>query len=160
MRTDMISSYDITLGTAAQLGAQLDLLETALLKILGIKPALFRAPYGSTNPELIAYLNSRGYTVLGWNALTGDADGATVEAQFASLSTARVGDMFLAHDINQGTVEQVIPRAVPGLVARGIKLVTADQCLGIPAYQGVGAGYGTRDASWTCTGTPVPGEGF
>lgn len=57
------SHYDITLYNTSVLGAQLDMVETALWRILGVKPALFRPPYGSYNNVTLAYLNSRGYTV-------------------------------------------------------------------------------------------------
>lgn len=152
--------YDITLGTIEQLGEQLDLVETALLRILGAKPALFRPPYGSINEETLSYLNSRGYTVAGWSDDTGDSTGADVAEQKAVLDAAEPGNLFLAHETYQSTVEETIPDSIPGLVARGLQFITVDQCLDIPAYQSAGAAYGIKDDTWTCEGTPVPGEDF
>lgn len=152
------SHYDITTGSTADLGRQLDLIEEALLKILGIKPALFRAPYGAINDEMTAFLNSRGYTAIGWTDDTGDTGGASVAAQITVLQTASAGKLFLAHETQQSTVQEVIPGAIPGLVAKGVKFVPVDQCLGISAYHGGWAGFGVRDDTWTCEGKPLPGK--
>ncbi|RDW75379.1 hypothetical protein BP6252_06521 [Coleophoma cylindrospora] len=152
--------YNITLGTTDNLGHQLDLVETALWNILGVKPALFRPPYGAQNAELVSYLNSRGYTVVGWSTDTQDSVGATVATSEGILNAATAGNLFLAHETIQTTVQQVIPDTIPGLVARGVNLVTVDQCLGVNPYQAVRGSYGERDASWTCQGTPAPGQGF
>jgi peptidoglycan/xylan/chitin deacetylase (PgdA/CDA1 family) len=142
-----------------QLGNQLDLMETALLKILGVKPALFRPPYGSINDDITAYLNSRGYTVVGWSGDAGDSENIPLDQQVANLNAATEGSILLAHETDASTVEQVIPATIPGLVQKGLKLIPLNQCLDVQAYQSAPVAYGERDETWTCTGTPAPGSG-
>jgi peptidoglycan/xylan/chitin deacetylase (PgdA/CDA1 family) len=52
---------DISKLSTSELNQQLDLIETALMKILGVKPKYFRPPYGSYNSKALAVLKSRGY---------------------------------------------------------------------------------------------------
>ena len=47
--------------TAAQLNQQITLVETALKKILGVKPAFFRPPYGAYNAAAVKIIKARGY---------------------------------------------------------------------------------------------------
>lgn len=44
-----------------------------------------------------------------------------------------------------------MPAVIPMLIAKGYKLVTISECLGIPAYYTVGP-IGKRDSTWTCSG--------
>lgn len=53
---------DITALTTEQLNRQLDLIETALVKILGVKPRFFRPPYGRYDSKSLKVLKQRGYT--------------------------------------------------------------------------------------------------
>ncbi|POW08823.1 hypothetical protein PSHT_09383 [Puccinia striiformis] len=62
------------------LNQQLDLVERALMKILGVKPKFFRAPYGEHNKQSLDILAKRGYTVVDWSFDSGDSVGATPES--------------------------------------------------------------------------------
>jgi peptidoglycan/xylan/chitin deacetylase (PgdA/CDA1 family) len=152
--------YDITSLPLASLGASLDLLETALLKILGVKPALFRPPYGSISDEYVEYLNGRGYTVVGWSIDSGDSVGVGYDEQVANVRAAGEWDIVLEHEVHAQTVQQLVTDTVPWLVLGGQKVVTVDVCLDVKPYQGSPVGYGVRDETWTCEGTPAPGGGW
>lgn len=154
------SHYDITAFNNSVLGAQLDMVELALWRILGIKPALFRPPYGSYTQSNLDYLNSRGYTVVGWDIDTEDALGATVAYSTNAALQAESGSMILGHEIIQTTVTTVVPAVVPKLQAQGLTLVTVSDQLNIQPYQVTGGIQQVKDATWTCTGTPAPGEGY
>jgi len=133
--------YDITTGTIDQLGNQLDLVETALLKILGVKPALFRPPYGNINVDITSYLNSRDYTVVGWSDDSQDSADAPIDQQIALLNNEAEGSIMLAHETRQSPVDQLVPAIIPGLLAKGVKLMTLDQCLAV-ARGGIPGGGG------------------
>lgn len=141
---------DITTITDAQLGAELDRIEDALWKIIGIKPALFRPPYGSINAEKTAYLNSRGYTVVTWDCDTGDSVGASVSE---SMNTVRQcthdTSMILSHETYQSTAEQLAPQMISYIQGLGLTIQNIDQCLDVSPYQAIGS-YQTRDSTWTC----------
>jgi peptidoglycan/xylan/chitin deacetylase (PgdA/CDA1 family) len=53
---------DITKLSPEELHYQLDLLETALWKILGIKPRFFRPPFGEYDNKSLKVLQERGYS--------------------------------------------------------------------------------------------------
>jgi len=137
--------------TDEQTGVELDKLEVAFWKILGIKPALFRPPYGSFNARNINYLNSRGYTVVYWDVDTKDSLGTSPSASMdIVLSETTSHSLILAHETIPSTPSTLTPQIIQHVQGTlGAKLVTADKCLDIEPYQAVGS-YGTRDASWVC----------
>ncbi|KAI5481137.1 carbohydrate esterase family 4 protein [Pseudohyphozyma bogoriensis] len=152
---------DITTLTTAQLNEQITLVETALMKILGIKPKYFRPPYGSYNDASVAVLAARGYKVATWNFDSGDSDGKTASQSVALYSKlyAKYPKPYMAlnHETYASTGNTVMPTVIPKLVKAGYKLVTVAQCLGDSSpYQKVGTP-GKRDKTWTCAGTPQPG---
>jgi peptidoglycan/xylan/chitin deacetylase (PgdA/CDA1 family) len=153
------SHADITTLSSWELDQELDELENALWKILGVKPALFRPPYGSYNQDTIDNLNERGYTVVGWgrkpDADLGDAIGKSVlesnNVVDSLLNTDKVdGTLFLGHDTHWTTAHEVLPYALSKLSEKGVHVVTADRCLGVQPYQAIGAP-SERDESWTCS---------
>ncbi|GAA5907747.1 hypothetical protein JCM6882_008962 [Rhodosporidiobolus microsporus] len=155
------SHPDIAKLSDAQLNKQLDLVESALKKIIGVKPRFFRAPYGSVSSANLKVLKSRGYSVIGWNHDSFDAsqyDGQPSKslAEYRKLSTSK-SYIALNHETKQSTAKTVIPTIVPELVMKGFKLVDMATCLGVSPYQSVGTP-GKRDKTWTCSGTPAPGQ--
>ncbi|GAA5838962.1 hypothetical protein JCM11251_007840 [Rhodosporidiobolus azoricus] len=157
------SHPDIARLSDSQLNKQLDLVETALRKILGVKPRFFRAPYGSVSSANLRVLKNRGYSVIGWNHDSFDAgsnDGNPVKsvAAYKALS-ASGGKSYIAlnHETKQGTARTIIPQIVPELKKKGFRLVSMSECLNLSPYQSVGTP-GKRDSSWTCSGTPAPGQ--
>lgn len=56
------SHSDITTLSEDDLNDELARLEEAMKKILGVKPRLFRPPYGNYNDESLRVLSNRGYS--------------------------------------------------------------------------------------------------
>jgi peptidoglycan/xylan/chitin deacetylase (PgdA/CDA1 family) len=56
------SHADITKLSASDLNEELRKVEVAMKKILGIKPKLFRPPYGNFNDDALRVLHDRGYS--------------------------------------------------------------------------------------------------
>ncbi|ORY86050.1 hypothetical protein BCR35DRAFT_302700 [Leucosporidium creatinivorum] len=154
------SHPDISTLTDAQLNGQLTFVETALKKILGVKPRFFRPPYGSYNAANLRVLKSRGYKVVTWNFDSLDADGATAAQSIASFKKLEPGfpktHISLDHETHETTASKIVPTIVPRLIKDGWKLVTVADCLGESPYQSTGTP-GKRDKTWTCAGTPAPG---
>ncbi|GAA6046787.1 hypothetical protein JCM3770_005643 [Rhodotorula araucariae] len=153
------SHVNITKITAAQLNKQLDLVEGALKKIIGVKPRFFRPPYGAFNQAALKVLQQRGYTVVNWNFDSGDSMNKTADQSIAAYKKLAYPWPYIAlnHDTRKSTVDVVLPSVVPALVNKGYKLVSIAECLGSSPYQSTGAA-GTRDGTWTCKGTPGPGQ--
>lgn len=120
---------------------------------------MFRPPYGAISDEYTTYLNGRGYTVVGWSEDSGDSVGDSLDEQIANVNTMTTGSIILAHETYQTTVESLVPQTVPGLIAKGVKILPIDQCLNVAPYQAAAVPYGVKDETWTCAGTPAPGSG-
>ncbi|KAI7948864.1 hypothetical protein MJO29_010529 [Puccinia striiformis f. sp. tritici] len=157
------SHPNISTLSAPQLNQQLDLVERALMKILGVKPKFIRAPYGEHNKQSLDILAKRGYTVVDWSFDSGDSVGATPESSMKGYNKLAkkfpAPQIALNHETYQTTATKVIPYAVPVLQKAGYRLVHVSECLGTGTdinhlYQFVGKP-SARDSSWTCAGTPT-----
>ncbi|GAC96166.1 chitin deacetylase [Pseudozyma hubeiensis SY62] len=153
------SHPDISKMNNQQLDQQVQLVEDALWKILGVVPACIRAPYGSIRSDQVKYLNDRwGLVVVGWNYDTKDADGAGTQAGLKLYKNLRqpAQAIVLNHETVQGTIDTVMPQAVNIVRQNGYTSHTVQRNLGFNPYKVVGK-YQNRDSSWTCDGTPAPG---
>ena len=63
--------------TDAQLQADLTKVEGALAKVLGIRPALFRPPYGAYTQKSLNTAAAKGYQTILWSFDSEDSLGAT-----------------------------------------------------------------------------------
>ncbi|GAA5870576.1 hypothetical protein JCM3774_003712 [Rhodotorula dairenensis] len=150
---------DIKTLTSEELHRELDLLETALWKILGIKPRFFRPPYGEFDSKSLKVLKQRGYKVVLWDFDSGDGIEATPEQSIegykelvASFPSPHIA---LNHEIESNTVWWVMPTVMPWLKDAGYKFVDLGKCLAIEPYQAVGAP-SERDSTWTCDSVAKP----
>lgn len=158
------SHPNITLLTDAQFNQQLDLIETAMRKILGVKPRYFRPPYGNVSEANLRILNKRGYKVINWTFDSGDSLDVPAKQSIKDYDqTARLfplPQIALNHETIESTAQTVAPYAIKRLKKAGYRLVTIAECLGNKNtpndfYQWVGKP-SKRDSSWTCEGTPAP----
>lgn len=152
------SHPDITKLKDSELNIELDRMETALKKILGVVPRYFRAPYGSTNNHTLDILFKRGYRVIDWTFDAGDANDDPPEKSIQGYSNLAKSypspQIALNHETYGTTADRVVPYAVDVLQKAGYKLVSISECLGsknTPSdfYQYVGKPQ-ERDSSWTC----------
>jgi len=154
----------MTQGNEAQINQQLQLVEEAMIKILGVKPKWFRPPYGEYNALLLKVLADRGYSgLVYWSQDSGDSaspqpSASTIISRYQSYPARTI---VLNHETYSLTVNDVMPKVVPQLKSK-YSLVSVPQCLGISSnpsdwYQYVQPA-GTRDATWTCSGKPGPGQ--
>ncbi|KDN48189.1 carbohydrate esterase family 4 protein [Tilletiaria anomala UBC 951] len=138
--------------TPQELDEQMDLIEEALWKILGIVPAVVRPPYGEANAQVVAQLNARGYTVVTWDVDSGDSVGVVAADSIARLQAFKYPQphMPLNHEMYQSSVDTVAPAMLPYLKKQGYKMLTIAQCLnGVAPYKIVGKPQ-QRDETWTC----------
>lgn len=136
---------------------ELEKVETAFIKILGVKPLYFRPPYGEYDDNVLKVLSDRGYKKLFmWTHDTEDANGKG--ADFGRNVIGQVRDqspkpaLILSHSTQDVTHSQVVPWGLDQLTGRGYKLVSVDTCMGDEGewpYQWVG-NPGQRDGSWKC----------
>ncbi|KAJ6464878.1 carbohydrate esterase family 4 protein, partial [Mycena sanguinolenta] len=136
------SHADLTQLSTAQIQDGMYRMEEAFSRILGIKPAFMRPPFGDTNSNVQSIAASRGQSLALWDTDTGDADGNTVgqsEAIYLQAANAHVENaLILNHETEQTTATQLVPYAINLFQSRGYNLVSLAQCLNVDPYQAIG----------------------
>ncbi|KIO17258.1 hypothetical protein M407DRAFT_32014 [Tulasnella calospora MUT 4182] len=142
--------------TNPQLKTEMTKTDTALKKILGVKPAFVRPPYGSYNDASREVAASNGQSIVIWDFDSGDTAGWTVDqskAAYKAIADKKPKTILtLNHETHETTVKQVLPYALKTLQAKGYKFVTVAQCLGnkAPYLTMPGLKATPRDATWKC----------
>jgi peptidoglycan/xylan/chitin deacetylase (PgdA/CDA1 family) len=148
----------------SQIDEQIQGVETALFKILGVVPACIRPPYGEANQHVVDYLNNRwGYVVVNWNFDTQDADGATVKFSKSVINKIKAPKhaIILMHETVDTTANSLFPYAISKAKSNGYStsnMYTVPAGLKFNGYKLVGQP-SQRDSSWTCDNLPQPGQG-
>ncbi|EGG03711.1 family 4 carbohydrate esterase [Melampsora larici-populina 98AG31] len=164
-----------------QMHDQIGRVEDAMIKILGVKPLYFRPPYGEYNRELVQVLKQRGYRAMVlWSHDSGDSleEPPPPREIITTYEEYKPKQIILNHESHESTVNeprrelkvhphisasQVMPEVIPQLRQRGLEMVSVGECHSASEsdprhwYEVVGPP-GTPDSSWTCQGTPGPGE--
>ncbi|KAJ6473636.1 carbohydrate esterase family 4 protein [Mycena vitilis] len=118
-------------------------MEEAFSRILGIKPAFMRPPYGEYNGEIQSIASARGQNLALWDWDTGDADGNSTAQSEAVYNDVVNGHLkhavILEHEIEKTTATTLVGYALKLFKSKGYNLVTLAQCVGQNPYQAVGA---------------------
>ncbi|MCL0058055.1 polysaccharide deacetylase family protein [Dehalococcoidales bacterium] len=118
---------------------ELELAQEAIYRASGVKPNLFRPPYGLWSPWLLRAAANLGFAVITWDNMTNDWDLRNGPEQItnAILKRAKPGGIIVLHD-GRGTRQDFAPtsllRALPhilaGLKQQGYQLVTVPELIG------------------------------
>lgn len=93
-------------------------------------PPMMRPPGGSHNTTVREVLRTMGLPVILWDIDTRDWEGLTAAQVRDKALEARSGSIVLLHD---GTnVVEALPEIIRGLRAKGLRLVSLDELLGLP----------------------------
>ncbi|KAF7986562.1 hypothetical protein HWV62_26304 [Athelia sp. TMB] len=142
---------DLTTLTEAQIDNELFLVEQAFERLLGVKPAFLRPPYGNYNNLARQVAAQRGQTMITWDFDSGDSTGSTAaqsNAAYDALAKQHPKTILaLNHEVYKTTAYTVVPHAIRTLQAAGYNLVTVAECLGMQPYQSVG---NPQSGFWTC----------
>ncbi|KAJ6631854.1 hypothetical protein B0H10DRAFT_777 [Mycena sp. CBHHK59/15] len=154
------SHADLTSLSTSQIQDAMFRMEEAFSRILGIKPAFMRPPYGDYNSNIQSIAAARGQSLALWDWDTGDADGNTTaesEAVYNDVANAKVKNaLILEHETEETTATTLVPYALSLFKSKSYNLVTMAECLGVDPYQAIGVPQ-QQSSSWTCDGTPDPG---
>ncbi|KAF7319735.1 hypothetical protein MKEN_00755700 [Mycena kentingensis (nom. inval.)] len=151
------SHPDLATLSTAQIHDNFYRIDEALSRILGIRPAFMRPPFGSYNGNVQSISIARGQSLALWDWDTEDANGASVSFskgvydQVASSHPSNA--LILEHETVDTTPTQLVPYAIKLFKSKGYNLVTMAECLGVAPYQVVGVPQ-DRTSAWTCDGTP------
>ncbi|KAJ6523846.1 chitin deacetylase [Mycena capillaripes] len=139
------SHVDLTTISTAQIQDGMFRMEEAFSRILGIKPAFMRPPFGNADSNLAniqSIAAARGQSIALWDWDTGDADGNTTaqsEALYDDIANGNVKNaLILNHETEENTATVLVGYALNLFKSRGYNLVTMAQCLGVDPYQAIG----------------------
>lgn len=98
-------------------------------KITGVKPTLFRCPYGEYDDHVINTVNSIGMTAIQWNVDSLDWKGISA-SEITQRVTSKVvpGSIILFHNAAANTPE-ALPSIIEGLIADGYDIVPVSEIL-------------------------------
>jgi len=109
---------------------------------VGVCPAIFRPPHGTHTWFMSRVVDDAGMTLVNWDVSA--KDWVEHDAQKLArhiLDRVRPGSVILLHDgldgnigANRSVVVEALPAILDGLEEKGLKPVTLDQLLGVPAY--------------------------
>lgn len=133
---------DITKLTPDQVREQVTRTEDEIYRIVGLRTALFRPPFGFLNQDSIQVLLGLGYKIIMWNVDSLDWVGLT-GPMIASRVIPKItpGAIVLMHNACDGSVDagtgttQSLPYIIETLKAEGYTFTTIPSLLNIPAYK-------------------------
>jgi len=115
-------------GVRSQLKRTDDLIKS----LIGIRPTLFRPPYGALTSRQKKWIPEEfGYKIILWDVdpLDWKEPGpATVTNRI--VKNTRPGSIVLSHDIHRGTIE-AMPATIDQLLAKHYKFVTVSELIGL-----------------------------
>lgn len=126
--------HDRLAGRPREAHRQLRLTNAAIERAAGVRPRLFRPPYGSVSRSVVAAARLAGLTTVRW-----DVDPHDYEAPGADtihrrvVRRARPGSIVLLHDERRALEQTAVAldALVPELRGRGYELVTVSELLGL-----------------------------
>jgi peptidoglycan/xylan/chitin deacetylase (PgdA/CDA1 family) len=122
--------------------SELDSAQEAIYRITGVKPHLFRPPYGRKTPWELEYVKKKGLVVVTWSDSANDPHRPppqTIETRI--LQRVRPGAIILLHDGNmtkhgsdQSRTVAALPKIIESLREQDYTFVTISELLQVPPY--------------------------
>jgi peptidoglycan-N-acetylglucosamine deacetylase len=114
--------------------ADLKLMDTEMEKVLGIKPKLFRPPYGVTNPNVKKSIINGGYTPVGWSVRSMDTVIKDETKLLAKINNGiKPGAIFLFHDTSKTTLNS-LTTFIQEVKNKGYRIIPLDKLLHLTPY--------------------------
>jgi peptidoglycan/xylan/chitin deacetylase (PgdA/CDA1 family) len=115
-------------GVRSQLRRTDDLIKS----LIGIRPTLFRPPYGALTSRQKKWIPDEfGYKIILWDVDPLDwKEPGPAAVTNRILKNARAGSIILSHDIHRGTIESV-PATIDQLLAKHFKFVTVSELISL-----------------------------
>ena len=118
--------------------------ETAIFETTGLKPKLFRPPYGNISAQMYGRLNNEGYKTVMWNVDAADWDYKNSPTKFVEMTIvndARPNGIIVLHDGRDTQINyprdntiNALSYIIEQLKSEGYSFVTVDKIIGSPAY--------------------------
>jgi peptidoglycan-N-acetylglucosamine deacetylase len=109
----------MTSMSQSQMQSDLAQTNSAIQSATGVRPQLFRPPYGETNSTLQSVASSLGLRQVIWDVDSQDWNGASVSQIVSNASRLQAGQVILMHDGIQNT-RDAIPQIMANLTSRNL----------------------------------------
>ena len=120
--------------SAKKMLADLQMMAVEMEKATGLKPKLFRPPYGVINPNLKKAIINGGYTPVGWSVRSMDTVIKNEKTLLGKISKSlKPGAIFLFHDTSKTTLA-VLPAFITWVKKSGYAIVRLDKMLNLKPY--------------------------
>ena len=122
------------LFTSKKMLNDLKQMDDELERVIGVKPKLFRPPYGVTNPNLKKAIIKGGYIPVGWSARSMDTVAKDEKKLLDKVNNAiKPGAVFLFHDTCKITLN-ILPSFIEEVKKKGYQVVPLDKLLHLKPY--------------------------
>ncbi|GIG92202.1 polysaccharide deacetylase family protein [Plantactinospora endophytica] len=109
----------MTSMSQSQMQSDLSQTSSAIQSATGVRPQLFRPPYGETNSTLQSVASSLGMRQVIWDVDSQDWNGASVSQIVSNAGRLQAGQVILMHDGIQNT-RDAIPQIMANLTSRNL----------------------------------------
>lgn len=147
--------------TDAQIDMEIQRLDEAFIRILGVKPRFIRPPFGDLSEHVITYIRKKHHKyIVMWSDDSLDSVGGTAQDSYNFYKTFAIDrpdytGLTLSHETSDAGIQALRNGTVNVLANADINLLSVAQCVDMEPYEYFG-GYQERDASWTCEGSWTP----
>ena len=120
--------------SAKKMQEDLDQMDAEMERVTGLKPKLFRPPYGVTNPNLAKAIKNGGYTPVGWSVRSMDTVIKDGKKLLEKINQGiKPGAVFLFHDTSKTTLD-ILPQFIQEVKKRGYNIIPLDKLLALQPY--------------------------
>ena len=102
-------------------------------KITGVKPTLYRTPYGEYNNTVIKAANDSGYFPIQWSLDTLDYKNLTSEEMWNRIEKISSGDIVLMHNGTEHTADS-LKSIIQKIKAKGLSIVKVSDLIYLTNY--------------------------
>ena len=120
--------------SAKKMQEDMEQMDTEMKRVIGLKPKLFRPPYGVTNPNLAKAIIKNGYTPVGWSVRSMDTVIKDENILLNKINAGiKPGAVFLFHDTSKTSLG-VLPNFIQEVKKRGYNIIPLDKLLALQSY--------------------------
>jgi peptidoglycan/xylan/chitin deacetylase (PgdA/CDA1 family) len=119
---------------AKKMQEDLQLMDDEMERVTGLRPKLFRPPYGVTNPNVKKAIINGNYTPVGWSVRSMDTVIKDEKKLLDKINAAiKPGAVFLFHDTSKTTLD-ALPAFIKEVKNKGYQIVPLDKLLLLKPY--------------------------